>query len=740
MKRFKLLCAAVAAAVLLASCAPLAEADGLSLPNTVNININHVPSRGADDGMADVDDTVAEAAGEDVAAEDEEDNASEAVPDITLELEEEIPKPPAMKKPSGNEALRTLMIYMVGSDLESGNDKSPGGYATADIKEMLDATIPDGVNVVLECGGANDWQNNLIPDGEVTRYAIDNEGIYEVQKLGRTTMTSEGDLSDFIKFASAKYPAANYTLVLWDHGGGAPVGFGMDQLGKGFRDSEGNTFGWMYDYEIKRELDKAGVDFDAVIFDACNMCTLEMGMSLGAHATYMVGAESTVSGIGMNYTQLLELLDREPQKLCEKAAQGYMAAIHEYKAVSSISVIRIDYIERLYAAYSNYISSIAASVKKTEGYEEYVRARSNSMTVAGEYKGSDSIDLQTLAINLYTDASPALINWVNNAVVYTDSDYPFGHGLLVYSPFDAFYAYEDGRESMVGLGYDKNVIAFYDNLMSRRLAHEGEEVVSQYGGSWYIESYEEVAETEAAEMESEAAVETAGDDETDEYNETATYTLEAKKTENGYYAVSLSNDAWDLIDHVELTLMFTDEINGEELLILMGRDYNCSVDGKNRLALVNPTEWFSINGYTVPFYATMMHEDPGTGEVAKFGRIPVLINGSEAFIYLYYDDAHKDGVILGYCFGDITSGEDEDTAYYLEDSDEIELLLEYMDEKGNWDYDTYGDVYKAKDLKLKRSRAPFDNLDTYGRYIVYDIYGNTYMTEACPLGKSGSVK
>ena len=43
----------------------------------------------------------------------------------------------------------TLMIYMCASDLESD-----GGYATTDISEMLDATIDEKVNVILQTGGS----------------------------------------------------------------------------------------------------------------------------------------------------------------------------------------------------------------------------------------------------------------------------------------------------------------------------------------------------------------------------------------------------------------------------------------------------------------------------------------------------------------------------------------------------------------------------------------------------------
>ena len=46
----------------------------------------------------------------------------------------------------------TLMIYMCASDLESD-----GGYATNDISEMLNATVDEKINLIIETGGTKEW-------------------------------------------------------------------------------------------------------------------------------------------------------------------------------------------------------------------------------------------------------------------------------------------------------------------------------------------------------------------------------------------------------------------------------------------------------------------------------------------------------------------------------------------------------------------------------------------------------
>jgi len=662
--------------------------------------------------------------------------------DTQLNLEEEIPPLPAMKTPVGDEAVRTMMIYMVGSDLESGNGKHPGGYGTKDIIEMLEADTPDRTNVIVQCGGSKDWKNKVVPDGEVTRFSIQDGTITTLQKMGKSTMSNEGDLCDFIRFASENFPAANYSLVLWDHGGGTPIQFGLDELGNKYRFSNGETMGLMYDYDIKKELDNANVDFDMVIFDACNMCTLEMAKCLKDHADYMVGAESKVAGIGVYYTNMLGLLDRHPLDICERVARDYMREIHETKAIGSMSAIRLDIIDEVYEKYTDYIASLTQIVEKPDGYAEFCKARSNCMS-ADEYDGMDSIDLMTLANNFETNKSTPLINKVVCSVVYTDSDYPYGHGLLVYSPYNDYRNYAHGRYSLFNIGYDQKIIDFYDRFMSRRLAHEGEEMISQYGGKWYISGFEQEAEAATDAVESEDTVGTDAPDDvapgtSQESEGGKKYSLETEKTENGYYATALSKESWDIIDYIEIELMF--ESKSGDANIYLGNDYCYQKDSKNRLALVNPSEWIGVGSSIVPFYSRDRYIDSSTGEQAKIGVVPAFVNDHEAYLYVYYDDEHPRGLIQGYRFCDISTGDEDSNGYYLEENDKVDMILEYFDNEGNWKYKRYGKPCDAKDLSLTRYSNPFDSRKTYGRYIVHDIYGNTYTTDVRLLGKTTDIK
>ena len=62
--------------------------------------------------------------------------------------------------------------YLCGSDLESQN-----GCATADLSEMLEVQLPENVNVVIETGGANAWQNEEIDPSKLQRWLYNSQGL-----------------------------------------------------------------------------------------------------------------------------------------------------------------------------------------------------------------------------------------------------------------------------------------------------------------------------------------------------------------------------------------------------------------------------------------------------------------------------------------------------------------------------------------------------------------------------------
>ena len=67
--------------------------------------------------------------------------------------------------PSGGDDSWAVYWYLCGSDLES-----EGGFATGDLNELLEVALPENVTVVIETGGAAQWQNEVIDGSLLQRY------------------------------------------------------------------------------------------------------------------------------------------------------------------------------------------------------------------------------------------------------------------------------------------------------------------------------------------------------------------------------------------------------------------------------------------------------------------------------------------------------------------------------------------------------------------------------------------
>ena len=100
----------------------------------------------------------------------------------------------------------TFMVYLAGdNNLSTAGDK--------DLSEMRAVGSTPDVNVVAEFDNEGDRGTN--------RYHIQRNGKDEqVVSLGETDSGDPTILLDFIKWASCKYPAERYALILWNHGNG----------------------------------------------------------------------------------------------------------------------------------------------------------------------------------------------------------------------------------------------------------------------------------------------------------------------------------------------------------------------------------------------------------------------------------------------------------------------------------------------------------------------------------------
>lgn len=195
----------------------------------------------------------------------------------------------------------TILIYMNGSDLET-----KAGEATDDISEMLDSTVGDNVNVIIETLGTKRWQDYGISSKTSQIYRV-KKGEMELLEgdLGQLDCTDPQTLSDFIDYGKRNYPADRYMLIFWDHGGGPVYGFGYDE----WQDEDSSL---TLD-EIQRALsDNSDINFDIIGMDCCIMANLETCYVLSPFCKYAVLSEDFESGMGWSYTEWMTLFEANP--------------------------------------------------------------------------------------------------------------------------------------------------------------------------------------------------------------------------------------------------------------------------------------------------------------------------------------------------------------------------------------------------------------------------------------------
>lgn len=76
--------------------------------------------------------------------------------------------------------------YLCGSDLETN-----AAAATVDLMEMAEVQLPENVNVVIQTGGAAEWQNELMDASKTQRWLYNSEGLTLIEEADACNMGDE---------------------------------------------------------------------------------------------------------------------------------------------------------------------------------------------------------------------------------------------------------------------------------------------------------------------------------------------------------------------------------------------------------------------------------------------------------------------------------------------------------------------------------------------------------------------
>ena len=316
---------------------------------------------------------------------------------------------------------KTVMIYMVGSDLESQYQA-----ASTDIEEMLDSGYDESkMNVLIYTGGCSNWHNRDIPEDANSILKIENGALTELTSKDASNMGDPSNLTEFLNYGYTNYPAEQYDLILWNHGGGAFFGYGFDETTN--------------DSLTLDELDQAFADspfhdgnkLEFIGFDACLMANIETAHTLSPYANYMVASQESEPGCGWSYSFLADIETLQSGKdIGQKIVDSYMQDTTDYMnsmpfsyATICLSVLDLSQVETCEMALNDLFASVNKDFNEST-YPQFSSMRKNSKEIAAAYsytEGSyDVIDLGDYALHMksiYPAESGALSDALNKLIV-----------------------------------------------------------------------------------------------------------------------------------------------------------------------------------------------------------------------------------------------------------------------------------------------------------------------------------
>lgn len=513
--------------------------------------------------------------------------------------------------PQDTESVFTLMIYMVGSDLESNF-----GCASSDIKEMLEAQTGGDVQVVIQTGGCSSWSTVGIPSDSVQRFNIRGGEIMREDDVGLVSMMESDTLSDFIRWTKLHHPAERYGLVMWDHGGGTFMGFGRDV---NFPEK------MMSVSEIKRGIADGGVHFDFIGMDACLMATIEVAYMLTPHADYLIASEETEPGWGWHYGDWISIIENDPYAEVETFAKhivnDFVNGENSVWGLTTLSVVDLSEIPAVYERLCE-LTENTERLLDSGGYRKILEARKRTGFFGkGEY---EQIDMTEYARRLNIEGCGELISALEDALVYFDSSVNGAHGLAMYFPYDYPDYYGGISAELRAIGMGEEYLRFFDRFVSLsvygKVFPDREPPIKELTGAIPRENGEDFGRAP--------------------WFDGSVGEL-AEPLDIGENAVLDKEQRRD-VRYIELQV-FLDDGEG---YICLGSDNMYDFDG-DTLSREYDGRWVAVNGQTAAFCVKREVIYPD-GTWYTYGYVPALLNGETKIEIMLQWESGSDGRVRGY--------------------------------------------------------------------------------------------
>ena len=523
-----------------------------------------------------------------------------------------------------------VFVYMIGSNLESGF-----GSGSLNISQMMEATKGNpSLKFVLEAGGAKFWAYEPFMNGKVGRYEIADGKVKKVQNLGKKIcMTDAKPLKEFLKWGAKNYKADRYMLVLWDHGGGAGAGFGHDDVNEANEKHPSIT-----QVDVAQAMDKSGLKYDLVGFDACLMQTMEWAYALEPYADYYLASEELEPGYGWYWTEGFKALGKEPgldtRELGRILISSYDELYEGDPGEQTLSLVDLRQIPSVYEKVGALLETQDQRLQTDANvFVEFYNNVSASKGYAESVGGVDEIDLVDFLEKSNYENKDKLIECVQSAVLYHNKKGGEGsNGLAIYAPHVRVDAFSDAREAMAGTACTRP-LGLYSDLMSMVVYQNSERKSDKYMKFTPYETKEDYTKESwynAAIADQDPGVSI------DHISLTEV---------GGSYRIGLSDDQWETITDVMTGLYLHRDRKGKELIDL-GNDNRWTGSEGGRPTIGFKGNWVCLNGRPV----ALTSDTPKKTEdgIVFSGSTTAVLNGvTDIRIFFTWDPISEEDLAAG---------------------------------------------------------------------------------------------
>ena len=590
--------------------------------------------------------------------------------------------------------------YLCGSDLETNY-----GCATTDLSEMMEVELPENVNVVIQTGGANVWQNEHMDPAKSQRWLYNSEGLQLIEEADAANMGEAQTLYDFLYFANENYPADKVAVTFWNHGGGSVSGaafdeqYGLDSL----------DLAEMYQaFDAVWPADAENPALELIGFDTCLMATVDVASVFRNFAKYLVASEEVEPGNGWLYSGWMGALAADPamdgeklgRAICDSYYQGCEAVGTEGQA--TLSLTDLSKVGTLLEAYESFGEEAFVAATQDPGFfADLGRAAAQSENYGGNTKEqgyTNMVDLGHLARQTawMLPSAQSVSDALEECVLYKVN----GPYRAEATGLSCYYSYNgdiDDFNGYIGVGAGIAFKHLYAYELTGELAEGGDE----YLASLDIQELPEIITL--ADMDWDGAPLDVNDE--------------------GSAILDLGPEAADVLAGIGFQLFYVDEENDQ--MLLLGSDNDMTADWENGVFYDNfRGVWGAIDGNLV--YMELSFE----GEDYNLYSVPILLNGEGYNLQVAYDFTAEEWSILGASQGLDESGMASKEMRLLEEGDVITTIWKLASYSGDDDFEMYTADELTVTADTSFGEAPLFDGSYAMVFEMWDAAGNSACSDA----------